>query len=1106
MSNTFEYDVFLSYSFKDAFIARKLAERLRDDGLHVWFDEHALHHEGGRTSEPKDALVRSRALVLIISFNALGTEWGELEAETLLFRDPTDDQRRFIPLVIDSCPIPETIRRYKLINWLERSNESYQELLEVCKPSTVHPVTPAPSIDILDCKLKGHRGWVWSMTVISDKLVLSGSEDGSLKVWDIESGTCLATYRGHLDYVCSVAVSQNNERALSGSGDHTLKLWNLISGECITTFENHTADVLSVAMTPDGKRAISSSNDGTIKIWNLDLGWYVSALEGHTEVVNAVAITPDGKQVISASRDNTLMLWNLDSRKCVTIFKGHTSAVISVAVTLDGKRALSGSRDTTLKLWDLQSGACLATFEGHQQAIREVAISSDGLLAASTSHDRMIKIWLLKTGACLQTLREDHDFHSLAFTPDNSRLLVGADNGDIYVYQLKNIAAEASVINAKPEVRYTNAKVVLVGKSGVGKSGLGYRLAEDRWVITDSTHGMRIWPLQLPSTLQQPDIEREIWLWDLAGQPEYRLIHQLFLDETALALVVFNPQAEDPFEGLGDWENALRMAIGENPVKLLVAARIDRGGAALTLDKIERFCRERDFSEYFATSAKLDNDKGCDDLKQALTRYIPWEQLPWTSTTQLFKTLKDTIVRLKDEGIVLIRVSELRQRLQMLLVDESFKEEDLRTVVSLLAGQGLVKRLDFGDFVLLQPEQLNNYAAAVIRIARENIDGIGCISEQAVLKGEFDFKDMPRLSNADEEILLRAMVQTFLDQSLCIREETPFGVQLVFPSQFNRELEIPTHPRVFVSYRFAGNLPTVYTTLIVRLNYSDSFEKKDLWKNAAEFYTPEGKIVGLLMKRIDEGIGEIKIFFDAGVPDDTRVTFIKYVHQHLLKRSNNVEREREYFCPNCNELVEDRKAIKKRLEAGRTDIGCGYCDTRILLLDLIEEKFNEDRFLKIAHEIDIQAGINLDNESRELILVGQAFAIAGEAGQIYRGYTNSDHGIDGEIEFKDNQGRASGKKIYLQLKSGDSYIYERRSDRQEIFTVKKDRHLEYWQSQAYPVYLVIRTSDGVIRWMNVTEYLKERTNKASRQIVFDGEQFTAFTLMSLRSTYISPSV
>jgi Domain of unknown function (DUF4365) len=105
--------------------------------------------------------------------------------------------------------------------------------------------------------------------------------------------------------------------------------------------------------------------------------------------------------------------------------------------------------------------------------------------------------------------------------------------------------------------------------------------------------------------------------------------------------------------------------------------------------------------------------------------------------------------------------------------------------------------------------------------------------------------------------------------------------------------------------------------------------------------------------------------------------------------------------------------------------------------------------------MDEQVRINLDNESRELILVGHATAIAAEAGHIFRPVTWADWGIDGEIEFKNDKGQASGKRVYVQLKSGDSYIYKRRSDDKEIFTIKNLRHAKYWLSQAYPVMLVI---------------------------------------------------
>ena len=101
-----------------------------------------------------------------------------------------------------------------------------------------------------------------------------------------------------------------------------------------------------------------------------------------------------------------------------------------------------------------------------------------------------------------------------------------------------------------------------------------------------------------------------------------------------------------------------------------------------------------------------------------------------------------------------------------------------------MQGQGVVQALAFGDFLLLQPAWMNRYASVVVRMAREHADEMGVVLEQQVLDGDLDYKDMERLSEADEKILLRAIVQTFLDRSLCLRQETPQGSMLVFPSYF----------------------------------------------------------------------------------------------------------------------------------------------------------------------------------------------------------------------------------------------------------------------------------------------------------------------------------
>ena len=128
-------------------------------------------------------------------------------------------------------------------------------------------------------------------------------------------------------------------------------------------------------------------------------------------------------------------------------------------------------------------------------------------------------------------------------------------------------------------------------------------------------------------------------------------------------------------------------------------------------------------------------------------------------------------------------------------------------------------------------------------------------------------------------------------------------------------------------------------------------------------------------------------------------------------------------------------------------------------------------------------------------------AIAGEANPIFRPVTMFDRGIDGEVEFKNNDGKASGKRIYIQLKSGNSYLRTRKGDGSEVFDVKDDRHLTYRIGQPVDVYLVIRQTDEltgqhVIRWMNVTRYLKACLK--TRPVRAPGLQMTGFSAQTCR--------
>ncbi len=127
------------------------------------------------------------------------------------------------------------------------------------------------------------------------------------------------------------------------------------------------------------------------------------------------------------------------------------------------------------------------------------------------------------------------------------------------------------------------------------------------------------------------------------------------------------------------------------------------------------------------------------------------------------------------------------------------------------------------------------------------------------------------------------------------------------------------------------------------------------------------------------------------------------------------------------------------------------------------------------------------------------------AGQISRELTVSDHGIDMEIEMKNGRGEATGQKLYLQLKSGDSFLRERAGDGAEIFRIQKPRHASYWRDQAFPVLLVIRESSGEIRWMEIRDLLRQETaaGRETGQIAFEGETFDVASIRRWRDRLLA---
>jgi WD40 repeat protein len=195
-------------------------------------------------------------------------------------------------------------------------------------------------------------------------MVVSVGYDNALRVWDIDTGSCLKILTGHGDTIYSVVLHPDGKRAISGSIDYTARIWDLDTGNCLTTLKGHTGYLFSqnaVALTADGQRVVTASHDKTVRVWNLNTGECLHILE-HTHYVDEVALCPNAPRVITGSRDSVLRLWDMDTGGCLKT-QEHAHYTDILAYHTDGQRVVSAG-DKNMRLWDMEKGASIGSWLG----------------------------------------------------------------------------------------------------------------------------------------------------------------------------------------------------------------------------------------------------------------------------------------------------------------------------------------------------------------------------------------------------------------------------------------------------------------------------------------------------------------------------------------------------------------------------------------------------------------------------------------------------------------------------------------------------------------------------------------------------------------------
>ncbi|ACK71013.1 WD-40 repeat protein [Gloeothece citriformis PCC 7424] len=368
------------------------------------------------------------------------------------------------------------LKREILSNNPPREPEIQEDLLQVSPEFEEVTPTPAPIPDVnlprlstpfvssnWTCihTLTEHTDAVSSLKISVDrKIILSGSWDQTLKVWELSRGNLLSTLNAHSQGILAVVwtgYQGSNYTFASGSFDQTIKLWSLsernndyFNIELTEMLTAHTGSVHALASAPNYQLLVSGSYDQTLKQWDIETGEMIASSLDSLGAIYAVALDPQGQLIASAGGDGKVVLWEAGSGEKLGMLGGNVSSVESLAISPDGRILAAGCADGTIKLWQLQASIFeskklpqpIRILSAHRGQVHALLFSEDEQLLFSSGSDGEIKIWHPGSREAITTLTltdnsitHANGVFSLALSSDGQLLVAGGVDGTIKVWQ-----------------------------------------------------------------------------------------------------------------------------------------------------------------------------------------------------------------------------------------------------------------------------------------------------------------------------------------------------------------------------------------------------------------------------------------------------------------------------------------------------------------------------------------------------------------------------------------------------------------------------------------------------------------------------------------------
>ncbi len=281
--------------------------------------------------------------------------------------------------------------------------------------------------------LLGHTDQVTSLALTPAGRLFSGSMDGTIRAWDLETAAEAPVLHGHDKVVAAVAAGPDGRTLLSGGWDRIACVWDLAAGEPRARFADH-ADYVTCAAWAGGV-ALTGSSDHTLRLWDAANGRALAVLEGHTSGVSALAVSPDGRFAVSGSWDGTVRAWDLESHAAVLVLGGDGGPVSAVAVGPDARQVVSGHQDGTIRLRDLKQRNTRA-LNGHTSEVGGLAFLPDARHLLSAGKDKTVRLWDVVTGQCTRSFAQTVPVNAVAVSRDGTAFCAGGADGAVRVFEL----------------------------------------------------------------------------------------------------------------------------------------------------------------------------------------------------------------------------------------------------------------------------------------------------------------------------------------------------------------------------------------------------------------------------------------------------------------------------------------------------------------------------------------------------------------------------------------------------------------------------------------------------------------------------------------------